>query len=297
MNNVIDAIVADPRLIGAAFPFATGLVVAALLRAGFGRRMGGVAALGALIAFLLVYALIEGLPPIFAVTAKQKLFWLAVLGGIAGCLAGMGRRGGASERALLVLLPAAGVLWLGERQWLRGPDTVFVVVSAILWLAGAGILLRLRVTGTAAQGFAGGVQLVVAAIGLALVALVGASASLATLAGALAAGLGGVLLLDYILLVGWGTAGGLGSVGRLGVALPLIFIAAILVLFSEGVSAIAVALLSLVFLSGRIPLRIVRGSSRFARALEPVQAGVLAAIPAAIAVGVALLMVGSSGYP
>ena len=98
MNNVIDAIVADPRLIGAAFPLVTGLAVAALLRAGFGRRMGGVAALGALIAFLLVYALIEGLPPIFAVTAKQKLFWLAVLGGIAGCLAGMGRRGGAPRR-------------------------------------------------------------------------------------------------------------------------------------------------------------------------------------------------------
>lgn len=295
---MIDAIVADPRLVGAVVPLGVGLLTAALLQVGGARRGSGFAMVGAWLALLLVYVLIEGLPPLFAVTAKQKLFWLAVAGGIAGMAAQSGHRG-AVERVLLVLLPAAGVLWLGERQWLRGPDTGFVVVSTVLWLGGAAILLRLRATGSAAHGFAGGAQLVVAAIGLALVALIGASASLATLAGAIAAGVGGVLLLDYGIFLATGSSTGLGPIGRLGVAMPLVLVAAILVLFAADVSDIAVALLSLVFLSGRIALRFGgRASrSRWARMAEPVRVTVVAAIPAAIAVGVALFQADMTGYP
>ena len=89
----------------------------------------------------------------------------------------------------------------------------------------------------------------------------------------------------------------LGAAGRLGVAAPLCWIAAILVLYGDGVSPVAVALLSLVFLSGRIPLRIGRASARLTRAGEPVRAALLAAIPAALAVGVALLQAGPAGYP
>jgi hypothetical protein len=288
MTALLDRIVADPLLVGAAVPLIVGLVVAAVAHVAVGRR-GGLAMLGALAAFLLVFALIEGLPPFSAVTAKQKLFWLACIGGGAGLVAGVTGRGSTLERALLVLLPAAGLLWLGERQWLRGPDTGFVVASLALWLGAAAILLRLRATGPAVHGFAGGVQLAVAAIGLALIALIGASASLATLAGALAAGLGGVLLVDYLAFLVAGRTSGLGAVGRLGVAAPLLFVAAILVLFGDGISLFAIAALALVFLSGRIPLRFGIGGMRLARAAEPVRATLLALLPAAVAVGIALL--------
>ena len=297
MSPLLDSIAADPRLVGAALPFGSGFVIAAMLRITLRRRRGDLAMLGALVAFLLVYALIEGLPPLLAVTAKQKLFWLACAGGVAGLAAGAGARSGVLERSLLVLLPAAGLLWLGERQWLRGPETGFAVAALALWLGSAAILLRLRATGTAGNGFAAGAQLVVAAAGLALVALIGASASLATLAGALAAGLGGVLALDYLVFLAAGRPTALGAAGRLGVAAPLCWIAAILVLYGDGVSPVAVALLSLVFLSGRIPLRIGRASAWLTRAGEPVRATLLAAIPAALAVGVALLQAGPAGYP
>lgn len=296
MDGLIAMIVADPRLVGAVVPLVIGFIVAVILRLASGRGRGGLSMLGAPLAFLLVYLLIEGLPPLLAVSAKQKLFWLAACAALLGIVL-QSARNNALDRALLVLAPAAGLLWLGERQWLRGPDAGFAVLSVLLWLGAATILLRLRATNMAVQGLGGGTQLVVAAAGLAIVLLLGASASLATLAGALAAGLGGVLLLDYVLLLAGHRPFGLGAVGRYGVALPLLFIAAIPVLFDDGVSAIAVALLGLVFVSGRIPIWTGRGAGGPLPALEPVRAALLALLPAALAVAVAWLQADLTGYP
>jgi hypothetical protein len=296
MDGPIATIVADPRLVGVAVPLAVGLVIAAILRLLAGRERGAPAMLGAPLAFLLVYLLIEGLPPLLAVTAKQKLFWLAGAGALLGS-AMQAAPNDALDRALLVLVPAIGLLWLGERQWLRGPETGFVVLSALLWLGAAAILLRLRATNMAAQGLGGGVRTVVAAAGLACVALLGGSVSLATLAGALAAGLGGVLLLDYAMLLAGHRPFGLDAIGRIGAALPLMFLAAILVLFGDGVSAIAVALLGFVFVSGRIPVWAGRGAQGPGPALEPVRAALLALLPAALAAAVAWLQADLTGYP
>ena len=296
MTTLIDAVVADPLLVAAALPLATGVVVAALVRLIVDSRYGGLATAGALLAFLLVFLLSEGVPPLIAVTAKQKLFWLAVAGGIAGAVAWTGRRA-AIERALLVLLPAIGLIWLGERQWAREPGTGFVLLSLCLWAGTAAVGLRLRVTRAAGHGFTGGVQLVVAAAALSVIALIGASASLATLTGALAAGLGGVLLINYLAFLSNRIPAGLGPIGRLGLLTPLGTIAAILVLFVDGVSLIAVALVALIFLSGRIPLWTGSGAMRLAPVLEPVRATFLALVLATLAIGVALLEADMTGYP
>lgn len=296
LEELRDTIVADPRLIGAAMPFAVGLLVGGTMRLAAAGRRAGLALLGATGAFLLVYLLIESQPPLLAVTAKQKLFWLALAGALLGIVVQAGRNN-ALDRALLVVAPAVGLIWFGERQWLRGPDTVFVLLSLALWFGAAAILLRLRATNAAAQGLGGGARLVAAAIGLSLVALLGASASLATLASALAAGLGGVMLIDYALLLRGRRPPGLGAIGRLGVALPLLFLAVIPVLFDDGVSIVAVALLGLVFVSGRLPVWRGRGANGLPPALEPVRAALLAILPAALAVAVAWLQADLTGYP
>ena len=297
LDEFVEILVANPLLTGAALPFVVGLANAALVRAVARRRIASLAMLGALAAFLVIYLVIQGAPPLLPVTATQKLFWLTLAGGVAGVAVLRRRRAGAFERAVLVLLPAAGVLWLGENQWLRGPGTGFVILSIMVWLVGAAILLRLRATDRTANGFAGGAQTVVAAAGLALITLAGGLAPLAILAGALAAGLGGVLLLDYAVFLFKGGSSGLGPVGRLAIAFPLIMLATILVLVSDGVSYVAVAVLSLVFLSGRILLRLDRERKLFARIGEPIWAVVLAAIPAVVAISIAALQADLTRYP
>lgn len=297
LDGIVETLVANPLLAGAALPFAVSLVNAALLRVVARRRIASLAMLGALAAFLVVYLVIQGVPQLSPVTATQKLFWLTLAGGVAGVVVLKRRRAGAFERAVLVLLPAAGILWLGAHQWLREPDTGFVILSIMVWLVGAAILLRLRATDRTANGFAGGAQTVVAAAGLALVTLAGGVAPLAILSGALAAGLGGVLLFDYAVFLLNGGPSGLGPVGRLAITFPLIMLAAILVLFSDGVSYVAVAVLSLVFLSGRILLRLDRERKLFARLGEPIWAMVLAAIPAVVAISVAALQANLTSYP
>jgi hypothetical protein len=236
-------------------------------------------------------------PPLVAVTAKQKLFWLAIVGGAVGTAIASAGRAGAVERASLIALPMLGLFWLGARQWLSGPETGFAVLSVLIGLGGAAILLRLRATSSAGLGFAGGVQAVIFAAGLSIISLVAASMSLAILAGALAAGLGGVLLLDYIVCLTNGAATALGPVGRLGIVGTAIFVAAVLVLYTEGASVIAVAVLALVFVSGRIPVHLGRFGPARARIRAPLRAGLLAAIPAAMAVAIALLQAAPAGYP
>ena len=134
-----------------------------------------------------------------------------------------------------------------------------------------------------------GVQILVASAGVAVVALIGASASLAQISGGLAAAMGGVLVLAFGALVVFGSRYGFGALGVFGAGGALLAIAYALVLFTEGVSLWALAVLSLVFLTDLVPLKVRVGGTMVRRALQPVALTIVAAVPTAIAVGLAFI--------
>ncbi len=174
-------------------------LVAAFAVAGAGRLSRGLARTilcGAAIAlgFLAAYTAIFGPPAILPRSAGQKVAGLAVLAIVAGALVDAIRLGPATRRALLLVAAATGLLWLLS-PLLRAPDAI-----NLLRAAGAlvlGLLIVWRASEIAPDPQAAGPILVVAGVGLAGVALLGASVSLAQLAAALGAAAGGFMLWNW----------------------------------------------------------------------------------------------------
>ena len=247
---------------------------------------------------LAAYWWIEKLPPVLPVTGKQKLFYFIVLLLVAGwAIDGPQRRqrkmSGFGRLAWLGL-PALALIWLAWRPLLAGPDGQLLIEMAVLWLAA--VLVHWRLRGQERAGaLVGGVQVLVAAIGLAIVALIGASASLGALAGAVAAAMGGVLLWLYVMVVAHDERFGFGALGWLASAGVLLFIGDLLVLFAPDVNRWSLALLLLVFLADKVPAgRRSRGA--MGRAMNPVVLTMIAAVPVVAAVGLAMLSGEASPY-
>jgi hypothetical protein len=174
-------------------------LVAAFVIAGAGRLAGGLARTilcGAAIAlgFLAAYTTIFGLPPIMPRSAGQKIASLAMLAIVAGAVVDAIRFAPATRRALLLVAAAAGLLWL-LLPLLRGPDAANLLRAASVLVLG--LLIIWRSSGFAHDAQSAGTILVVAGAGLAGVAVLGASVSLAQLAAALAAAAGGFMLWNW----------------------------------------------------------------------------------------------------
>ncbi|MDP6843158.1 MAG: hypothetical protein QGH73_15920 [Rhodospirillales bacterium] len=140
-------------------------------------------------------------------------------------------------------------------------------------MAGAFIIIRL--TGEPEVKSTPAIMLLFAAIGVSIVALLGASASIAQLAGTLAAAIGGFLLWNWP----WARYP-LGAAGVLGGGGVLLSLVLTLGLFSEDVSRPALGLLILIFLAPPLAARLPLGRHAV---LGPVVLGIVAAIPVAIA--------------
>ena len=79
---MIEAIRSNPFLAGIGLPLLAALLVTAAARALAGPRLGArYAVAGAIVGFLLAYLAIEALPAFPPTTAKQKVFYLAIIGG------------------------------------------------------------------------------------------------------------------------------------------------------------------------------------------------------------------------
>ena len=125
--------------------------------------------------------------------------------------------------------------------------------------------------------------------------MIGASASLGALAGAVAAAMGGVLLWLYVMVVAHDERFGFGALGWLASAGVLLFIGDLLVLFAPDVNRWSLALLLLVFLADKVPAgRRSRGA--MGRAMNPVVLTMIAAVPVVAAVGLAMLSGEASPY-
>ncbi len=244
---------------------------------------------GAVIGFLVTFAVVEGMPAFPATGAKQKVFFLGVAGVVLGLLLDTRDRSAALERRGMVVFPAVGLLWMAQRLLSFGIDIEILLPLIVLWAVSVVILWRLSQTGVRGDIMVPGVQVLVASFGVSVVALFGASASLAQLSGGLAAATGGVLLLAFLALVVFGSRYGFGAVGVFGAGGTLLALSYVLVLFAEDVSLWALALLSLIFFTDLVPLRMRFGRAVVQRALQPVALTIIAAIPAAVAIGIAFL--------
>lgn len=291
----MDAWMSNPAFLGTVPALVAAIVVGSPLVTRNGWLRNAVAAI--LVGFVIGFLFIEELPPMPPVTAKQKLFYVAaalLVLGITLDATGLSRSRAAR---LQWLAPLVILAWLSWRL-LGSPDLRFALEFVALLVASAFVLWRLRgdtVAGSQAVGVLGpGTQLLVAAGGFSIIAVVGGSASLGMLGSSMAAAAGGVLLWAYAAsllkdrILGFGAAGWLGAGG------VFMTVVATTVLFTEGVNRWALAVLLLVFLANEVRVPLPRGFA--GRVVRPVVLGVVAAIPAVVAVGIAVLLSDDTPY-
>ena len=200
--------------------------------------------------------------------------------------------GGAAFGLLLDLRPAPprvtpvlGVIWLGGMYaWLAWPQLdrprTWWLLSG---LAVAGVAVVIRTTTITRTDLRAIVMLLMAALGLGGIALNSGSLVIAQLALALAASVGGFALWN------WPTVRfPLGAAAIFGAGVPLLGLSALTLLLTDAY-AWALAPLVLVFFADFVSDRIPPTRGRWHRILAPVYLALIAALPAALAVVLALL--------
>jgi len=178
-----------PAFQSAVLPFAVALCAAAVL--GFSSPVTArYAGLAVVAGFLAAYVSTFGLPPLLPKTSGQKIFAIAVLATI-GSLLFDGHR----TMAVGLHLALISILWIGWRKIMAAPSLDHL--SALLIVAGAAVALL----GTERDGndddVDKAVPFLIVSLGVAGIAFIGASTSIAQNAGALSAALGGLLILNW----------------------------------------------------------------------------------------------------
>lgn len=229
--------------------------------------------------FLLAYLAILGIPAFPPVASVQKLAALVLAGLVAGLVLDGLRDPVVLRWPPIVAGPAVALYWLALPR-LAQLEATTVLILALLCAASLIVLVRLE--GVRKQpGLAAPVMLGFGALGVALIAFLAHSASIAQLAFALAAAIAGFGLWNWPRpRYRFGMAALLGGAGA------LLGLVAVLVLYSRA-SPIALALLLPIFFAD-IPARRIRlGSGLLASALEPVLLAGLSLVPLIAALGVA----------
>lgn len=270
------------------------LVVAAARLGGSGKRAELLAGLGVCLGILAGFALLEGVPQFPPPASKQKLFYLIALGGAVGLVVdGLGRRSLVDALAI-VAFPAVCLAWLAWRQLNAGPELTLLVTLAVLWAGSAAVLRRLADASDRGAGVTGPVLLIVAAIGTSGVALLGRTATLALLSGAIAAATGAIALWNYVARIRGSARGGFDRTALLAAAGGLAVICALLVLYTPTASRIALVGVLLVPFSEPVARRIRLGSGAAERILSPIVHAAVAAVPALAAIGFAYVSSGGT---
>jgi hypothetical protein len=268
-------------------PLVVAFLVTGALRLVFGPARGAqVACAGVGFGLFAGYLATLGLPAWPPLGALQKLAVIAIAGLALGLALDLMRAEVTAVRLLGVLALVAALAWVFEVQ-VRQADTRGLVEPALLAAGGALVLWRLA--GRRGEGAQPAVAVIVAALGLAGIALVSASLSIAQLAGALAAAVGGFTLWS------WPVARfPFAASGTFAALVPLLALAAITTLLTKAPAWVLAPLL-LVFFADLVSGRLPAGSGRWREALQPVYLGLIAALPAALAVALAIFAAGSGG--
>lgn len=263
-------------------PFIVAAVAAGLLRLVAGPTHGpAMAGAAVALAFLAGYVLILGAPAVWPPSAVQKIFFIAIVGGIFGLALDLSREARHVTLLAAALVPAIALAWLGWPQIVRF-DGIDVLALLVIALAAAIILAELY--GRNAPPAEAAVKLLIASVTLALVALLGASASLSQLALVLTASIAGFGL--------W-----LWPAPRVRFAASALFGGGLVFIALTGAAATfsnaskpALGLLLPIFFADRALSRFDTGIHKLNQALRPILLAVVALIPAIASVGLAHLL-------
>jgi hypothetical protein len=277
----------DLLLQSALIPFVTAAVAAGILRLVAGSTHGTAMAGAAIgLAFLAGYVMILGAPSVWPPSATQKIFFIAIVGGIFGLSLDLSREARHVTLLAAALTPAIALAWLGWTRIVR-PDWIDILTLVVIAAAAGAVLTELY--GRNTQPAESAVKLLIAAVTLSLVALIGTSASLAQLSGVLAAAVAGFALWV------WPTPRARFAASALfGGGLVFVALTGAVALFSNA-SKPALGLLLPIFFADRALGPFDTGIHKLNQALRPLLLGVIALIPAIASVGLAHLL-GRTGY-
>ncbi len=250
---------ADPDLIVAFWLPLVFAALAALIARLFGSRGAALASAGAGVGFVLAYAIILHNWGVPAPLAEHKPLYLALLGLLIGCVLDSENLGGRFRRPLVVLLGLLAVLWIAAPALLdsrAGPERNLVIGYLI-----AAAFVLVRTTHVAGSALTPPLQLFVAALGVAAVAVTADAEAHAKLALGLGAATLGFVAWN------WPTVRFIpGAALTLGVGLPLLALGGEAALYEDG-NPWALGLLLLVFFSEWLTSRIGLGNK--GKAMRP----------------------------
>lgn len=276
----------DLLLQSAILPFAIAAAASGLLRLVAGRVRGRPLAAASIgIAFLAGYILIFGLPDSWPQSVAQKIFAIAALAVALGIALDLSQDDPAVIRSLTVVVLPVALAWLGWPRLLL-PDWIDVATLAIAVIAGGIVLTKLYALGPEATE--SGVKLMIASAALAVVAVIGASASFAQLAGVLAAATAGYLVWNWPV-----PRFPFAAAAVLGGGVTFVTLCAAAAVFTNAPTP-ALAMLVPIFFADLAAARMQTGRPRVDQALRPVLVAVMALIPALAAVGLAHLLAAQS---
>ncbi len=277
----------DPFIQSSALPLAVSLILVGALH--LLRRP--LAAAGVAAGFLVVFAMVVGLPALPPPSSMGKLFWSSAAGLLLGVAAdAAGLRGRAVSAALAVWL-AGSLLWIA----LPALDSMAAVVSVVILLATAAWVAFAR--GSQTAGSEGGesptapaASLLALALAVGGTALIGSSASIAQMALALAASAGGFLLWNWPMeRHGWGLSGRVAT----GIA---VLLAGVLTLFTQAQTAVLLLALP-ALLAGHVSRVLPQGHGPVGRAVSSAAVTAVAVLPALVAIGAAYALTGGEASP
>ncbi len=279
MEQTWSALAAHPVVQSGVVPLGLAVMMTGLLRL-VGNRLGGVdgAGLAIGIAFLCSAWLLTGVSLAAPVSAIQKLTLLVVACLVLGAAFEVLPISATVRRATTVVLFLAASLWLAWPQLQR--DTLDWSVG-VLVLA-CGVLLN-RFAVTEERRMTDSIALMLAAAGIAGVAVVSGSLLIAQLATALAMANGGFLVWN------WPRARDtLGASVLMSAALPVMALALLTVLLTPA-PPWSLAPLVAVFFLDPVAGRLWSPRGRWREAIQPVYVLVLGCLPVGLAIALALL--------
>lgn len=280
----------NPMVVTAALPMLLGIVFAFLARSALASSSLVVTLLWAALTLFFYWDTL-GPPAVPPVAASQKLIYLAFAGIVIGLLPGLSGR---TASIIVMAALVAAFLWLGWRRIGAGAldlQMIAAIVVGLLATVGGAVAMALRASPSPEVEAPFLVPAAVLAMALsgAIVSVLGASIVTGQLLGALAALVGGWCLVQYLATLRGGTAAAWGKS------------VAFLLLYATATVLIQVALLApkanpMALILSPLPLiaaALVSGPlQRFlpgARPLRPLIAGLLIALPAMLAILVAII--------
>ncbi|CAO3359239.1 hypothetical protein [Azospirillum palustre] len=246
------------------------------------------AAAGIAAGFLVVFAMVIGLPALPPPSSMGKLFWASAAGLLIGVVADVAGIRGRVASAVLAVWLAASLLWIA----LPALDSAAAIVSLVVLLGTAACVAFAR--GSQTHGdespMAPASTLLALALAVGGTALIGSSASIAQMALALAASAGGFLLWNWpVERHGWGLSGRVAT----GIA---VLLAAVLALFTQTQAVVLLLALPALF-AGHIRRFLPKGDGLIGRAASSAAVTVVAVLPALVAIGAAFALSGGEASP